>query len=199
MACSTPVASSNSSPNPTEFVATRVAQLLTESALTSATPVLPAATEALTPLPPTLALPTAGATITLPELSAPSGTPAVPGTVCADACVQPAEHFWLERPIPADYVDDVERTYAYGSTQGGQREPHHGVEFVNPADTPVIAAAPGTVIVAGNDSIIAYGPAPKFYGNLVVVKLDQAYDGQPVFNLYGHLKSVAAKVGQPVN
>ncbi len=182
---------------------TRVAEILTETAPTSAveTPrptALPiteesiAPTETDTPRP----LPTAGATITPPATPHATNTPATP---CADAaCVQTAEHFWLERPIPAKYTFTVERTYPYGSTQNGAREPHHGVEFENRSGTPVIAAGAGTVVVAGNDAVIAYGPSLDFYGNVVIIQLDQNYNGQPVFTLYGHLSQITAQVGQHV-
>jgi murein DD-endopeptidase MepM/ murein hydrolase activator NlpD len=102
-------------------------------------------------------------------------------------------------PSDGEYVNYPDRSYRYGSTQDGQREPHHGVELVNPRGTPILAAAPGTVIVAGNDDQVAYGPTTKFYGNLVVVQLDQASNGLPVYNLYGHMLEVAAKVGDRVD
>jgi murein DD-endopeptidase MepM/ murein hydrolase activator NlpD len=204
-ACSAPATSSAAGPNPTEFVATRVAELLTQNAMTAPpqeAPHIPTVTSVST----TLALPTAGATITplpspAPGTGATETRPYGPtATPCADqACVTAAEHFWLERPIPAGYVNYPDRTYPYGSTFQSLREPHHGVEFFNPSGTPVVAAAPGAVVVAGNDWTTAYGPATHFYGNLVVVQLDQPYQGQPVFNLYAHLQSVSATVGQHVN
>jgi len=204
-ACSAAATSSAAGPNPTEFVATRVAELLTQNAMTAPpqeAPHIPTVTSVST----TLALPTSGATITplpspAPGTGASETRPDGPTpTPCADqACVTAAEHFWLERPIPAGYVNYPDRTYPYGSTFQGLREPHHGVEFFNPSGTPVVAAAPGAVVVAGNDWTTAYGPATHFYGNLVVVQLDQPYQGQPVFNLYAHLQSVSATVGQHVN
>jgi murein DD-endopeptidase MepM/ murein hydrolase activator NlpD len=205
----TPPPTASAGPNPTEFVATRVVELLTQNAMTdaAATPVplvTPPFIPTVTPIPGALALPTSGATITPPLSPAASRTPATP---CVEdplqgadqTCVAAAEHFWLERPIPAGYVNYPDRTYPYGSTFQGLREPHHGVEFFNPSGTPVVAAAPGTVVVAGNDWETAYGPATHFYGNLVVVQLDQQHNGQPVFNLYGHLQSVSVTPGQHVN
>ena len=192
-ACSAPPASSAAMPNPTEFVMTRVAELLTQNAVTGNAPFIPTVTS----IPGTLVLPTAGATVTPLPSPAVSSTPATP---CADqACATAAEHFWLERPIPAGYVNYPDRTYPYGSTFQGLREPHHGIEFFNPSGTPVVAAAPGIVVVAGNDGTTAYGPATDFYGNLVVVQLDQPYMGQPVFTLYAHLQSVSTTTGQHVN
>jgi murein DD-endopeptidase MepM/ murein hydrolase activator NlpD len=110
----------------------------------------------------------------------------------------PEDHFWLARPFATPWVDYVDSNYIYGSTQNGKREPHHGVEFQNPAGAPIIAAGAGTVVVAGNDWTEVYGPDPYFYGNLVVVQLDQTYRDQPVFTLYGHLQSIAVTVGQHV-
>jgi murein DD-endopeptidase MepM/ murein hydrolase activator NlpD len=75
---------------------------------------------------------------------------------------------------------------------------HHGVDFMNPAGTAILAAAPGTVIVAGNDLETVYGLKPDFYGNLVVQKLDQPFNGQPVYLLYGHMSQVLASEGQHV-
>ncbi len=143
-------------------------------------------------------LPTSGSTITPPATQEATLTP---GTPCANqACAAAAGHFWLDRPIPSDggYINYVDRSYPYGSTQGGLREPHHGVEFFNGAGTPIIAAAAGTVVVAGQDLAVAYGPAINFYGKLVVVQLDQAYNGQPVFNLYGHMLSIRVQPGDHV-
>lgn len=183
-------------PNPTQFIETRVAELLTQgppTAIPENTPALEFAT--VTPILTPLKVPTAGPTIT-PDVEEAAPTP---GTPCPNqACAALAEHFWLARPVPMESYIYPDRTYAYGSTQQGLREPHHGVEFVNRTGTEVLAAAPGVVIVAGDDSLIAYGPATRFYGKLVVVRLEQEYNGQQVFNLYAHLSDVTAKVGQTV-
>jgi len=198
-ACSTPpTASANI--DPTAFIATRVAEILTQQArdivTLTAPPTTPEPFATITPFSGSINLPTAGATITPQPAPPPTAMPVTP---CADsACITASEHLWLERPIPGDYTNFPERNYAYGSTLQGLREPHHGVEFENPSGTPIIAAGAGTVIVAGNDATTAYGLATNFYGNLVVVQLDQTYGGQPVFNLYAHMKDVTAQVGQRV-
>lgn len=150
----------------------------------------------ITPILTAPVMPTSGPTIT--PLTEATPLPIVL-TPCADTnCARAAEHFILERPIPADGNFFVDRTYLYGSTQQGLREPHHGVEFGNLTGSPVIAAAAGNVIVAGDDSEIAYGPATRFYGKLVVVQLDEVVNGAPIFNLYAHLSDVRAAVGQRV-
>jgi murein DD-endopeptidase MepM/ murein hydrolase activator NlpD len=155
------------------------------------------------------ATPTAAAVLpsALPSATRLSATDQAPGEIeltlqpCADqACASEAGHLWLARPIAGDqgYINYVERSYPYGSTQSGQREPHHGVEFFNPSGTPVLAAGAGEVIVAGVDSDDVYGPQTNFYGNLVVIEHDQTDADRPVYTLYGHLRSIAVTVGQRV-
>ncbi len=117
---------------------------------------------------------------------------------------------------PAPGNDSVDVTYRFGSTQGGLRDPHHGVEFLNSFGTPVVAAGEGVVVVAGSDRdpisppgdwpILFYGPYANFYGNLVVIEhsppaaLFALYPDlpTPLYTLYGHLSEVLVQVGQTV-
>lgn len=108
------------------------------------------------------------------------------------------DHYWLQRPVAAGGVVWTDKHYPYGSTRGGELRPHHGVEFNVPYDTEILAAAAGTVRVAGPDSDEVHGPHTNFYGNLVVIEHDFQYAGQPLFTLYGHLNDVHVSVGQQV-
>jgi murein DD-endopeptidase MepM/ murein hydrolase activator NlpD len=62
----------------------------------------------------------------------------------------------------------------------------------------VLAAGDGVVTVAGGDLAELFGPIPNFYGRLVVIEHDQTYAGQPIYTLYGHLRSLEVRVGQRV-
>jgi len=86
--------------------------------------------------------------------------------------------------------------FPYGATGGGRYHQHHGVDYMNPAGTPVLAAAAGRVLFAGNDQETVYGLQPDFYGNLVIQELDQRFQGQPVYVLYGHLLEASVQAGQ---
>jgi murein DD-endopeptidase MepM/ murein hydrolase activator NlpD len=112
----------------------------------------------------------------------------------------PPDHYWMVRPIPQGWTDYLDRTYAYGSTSGGQFRPHTGAEFWNPASTPVIAVGNAAVFYAGTDWETLFGPNLSFYGNLIVLQLsDYTLNGRPVFAIYGHLSEIYFNTGDTVN
>ncbi len=108
-----------------------------------------------------------------------------------------ADHFVLQRPIGSSDTNYWQRNYSYGSTDGGQRQIHHGLDFLNPQGTPILAAADGVVYYAGQD--LVYGPKPDFYGNVIVIQHTLTDGiGQPIYTLYGHLSSIGVQTGQRV-
>ena len=154
---------------------------------------------------------TATATATATPTQTPSVTPTDIGTPLARETSAPtwtpppqsppqlSDHYLLGRPIASGATNWVDRSYPYGSTSGRRLPLHHGVEFVNARNTPVLAAAAGTVHFAGNDEATQFGPAPNYYGNLVVLQHDSSTpQGQALFSLYGHLEAVSVVSGQRV-
>ncbi len=107
-------------------------------------------------------------------------------------------HFLLERPIKPDDNPLVERSYPFGTTQDGLRNPHHGVEFTNPQGTSVLAAASGKVVVAGTDHETDYGWGLDYYGNLVIIQHEFPGYALPFYTLYAHLSRVLVETGQSV-
>lgn len=117
------------------------------------------------------------------------------------------EHFLFGRPVQPDASSSSpDRFYLYGTTGRGEYEVHHGMEFVNPLGTPVIAVADGTIVVAGPDDLPQCGAGgneicgrkPDYYGNAIILKLDAQYKNQPVYVLYGHVRQWYVKPGQRV-
>lgn len=110
----------------------------------------------------------------------------------------------LDRPIAANTAgagvtgDRPSQFYPYGSTGQGQYPVHHGVEFVNPIGTPTLAVADGRIVVAGTDDQKAWGPYRGYYGQLIVLQLDELCNDQPVYALYGHLSRILVQAGQRV-
>jgi len=162
----------------------------------------PTATETVTP----------SATITETSVPGPTSTPLDGSATDENGDLPPTwtpppenpdvfinDHYRLSRPIADGGVNWVDRTYPYGGTAGGRLQVHHGVEFVNPRGTPILAAGDGSVVHAGNDSGTQYGPYTSYYGNVVVIQHDfQSPEGLPVFSLYGHMDSIEVETGQRV-
>lgn len=111
---------------------------------------------------------------------------------------QADSHFWTGRPLGGGGSNWPASNYLYGSTKGGTLAVHHGVDFGASYGTPLLAVAAGEIVVAGGDQEIAYGLRLDFYGQLIVIRLDQTYNGQPVYALYGHLSEILVEVGQRV-
>jgi murein DD-endopeptidase MepM/ murein hydrolase activator NlpD len=151
-----------------------------------------------TPTPTWTPSPTPTPTITPTPTSTPTPTPSP--TVATPTPAPASSHLWLDIPIGPDSGGDrYPGTYfPYGSTGGGRYYLHHGVDYMNPAGTPVLASAAGTIVVAGNDLETVYGLEPDFYGNLVIEELDQRFQGQPVYLLYAHLSATTIEAGQHV-
>jgi murein DD-endopeptidase MepM/ murein hydrolase activator NlpD len=154
--------------------------------------VTPAKNEALTEV-------KSSPTEAITETAEPPATPLPTFTPPALPFTSPNEHYWLRRPIPEGGTVWTDKAYPYGGTRGGTLRPHHGVEFYVTAGTEILAAASGTVVVAGTDAETIYGPHANFYGNLIVIQLDTPFLSQPVFTLYGHLSQVLVEEGQHVD
>jgi murein DD-endopeptidase MepM/ murein hydrolase activator NlpD len=105
----------------------------------------------------------------------------------------------LADPIHAPGNELADTTYRYGGTQGGARDPHHGVDLSNAFGTPVHAAADGVVVFAGSDAQVPVAQWSNFYGNAVVIQHDLPGMPEPVYTLYGHLSTVEAAVGETVS
>lgn len=154
------------------------------------------------------------ATPTIVQASSPTPTPAL--TPCSEDICTYTTPLFLERPILPPDNDSIDLTYRFGSTQGGLRDPHHGVELLNHFGTTVVAAGNGVVVWAGTDQdptskrgdwpITYFGPYFTFYGNLIIIEhipppdLAQLFPDmpQPVYTLYAHLSEVTVQVGQQV-
>ncbi|MCA9936519.1 MAG: peptidoglycan DD-metalloendopeptidase family protein [Ardenticatenaceae bacterium] len=107
-------------------------------------------------------------------------------------------HFWLTKPLPGGGRYLINDTYPYGWDLDGRLLLHNAVDTAGGMGTPVLAAAPGTVVVAQSDMYEWYGWRCDWYGHLVVVQHDDLWYGQPVFTLYGHVLNINVESGQHV-
>ncbi|MFQ5408411.1 MAG: peptidoglycan DD-metalloendopeptidase family protein [Anaerolineales bacterium] len=133
----------------------------------------------------------------------PTNTPVVPKAERSQLVRPPDnveldEHLWFVRPLGAGLNISPAGNYRYGMTRDGTLAPHHGVDIANPTGAIVVAAGPGEVVFAGTDQAQVYGTTTDFYGNVIVVKMADPWEGHSVYTLYGHLSSVAVSAGQTV-
>jgi murein DD-endopeptidase MepM/ murein hydrolase activator NlpD len=99
-------------------------------------------------------------------------------------------HTWFRRPIADSAANPwIDATYRYGSTMGGNFQQHQGVEFNNPAGTPVHAIGDGIVVFAGQAEAGA---------NTVAILHDRRWEQQYVFSTYYHNSSLSVRSGQRV-
>ena len=103
---------------------------------------------------------------------------------------QAPRHVWFQRPIAAGEGNPfIDATYRYGSTMGGTLQQHQGVEFNNPAGTPVRAIGDGVVVFAG---LAEQG------SNTVAIRHDRQWEGQHIYSTYYHNTSLRVRPGQRV-
>ncbi len=106
-------------------------------------------------------------------------------------------HFWLGRPLPGSERFNLNQWLPYG-WDAYRYLLHNGTDIAEPQGTPLLAAADGLVVTAGEDVSELYGWRCNWYGHLVVVQLDELWQGQPVYYLYGHVQNIIVTVGQRV-
>jgi murein DD-endopeptidase MepM/ murein hydrolase activator NlpD len=107
-------------------------------------------------------------------------------------------HFWLSRPLPGAGRVLINNRFPYGWDENGRLLLHNGVDMAEDLGMPLLAVADGTVVVAQSDYSAWYGWRCDWYGHLVVIELDQRWQDQPVYVLYGHVLNILVESGQRV-
>jgi len=122
----------------------------------------------------------------------------VPMETCDEEVCILSGSFLLERPVGGEGRKTIDTSARFGVYQAAKDDSVRGVYFLNSTGTPVIAAANGTVVVAGDDSQKAYTRNKNIYGNLVIIRHDLPGVSGPVFTLYAHLSEVQVSLDQEV-
>ncbi len=110
----------------------------------------------------------------------------------------PQTHFWLIDPVSGGRKPLENGYYPYGWDGDGRFLLHNGADMPAVQGTMVTAVADGTVVVAQSDADELYGWRCDWYGQLVVLELDEQWQGQPVYVLYGHVQLIQVEAGQRV-
>lgn len=190
-----------------------LAPAATETAAPTATPThTPTAEATATPEPPPQ--PTAAPTSTLsPSPTADTSGVGLPCPVQPPAKPDYARYVLSAEPWPtpdpaadppplslADPLPAAGRNtgYPYGSDGSGRYLLHNGLDMTDENGAPAGAVGDGTVIIARDDLDEMFGWRCDWYGELVVIRLDDMWNQQPVYALYGHIKDVQVSEGQRV-
>jgi len=107
-------------------------------------------------------------------------------------------HFWLSKPLPGAGRTLINQRFPYGWDENGRLLLHNGVDVAEDLGTPVLAVADGSVVVAQSDLNAWYGWRCDWYGHLVVVELDETWQDQPIYVLYGHVLNLKVESGDRV-
>jgi murein DD-endopeptidase MepM/ murein hydrolase activator NlpD len=110
----------------------------------------------------------------------------------------PQPHFWLIDPVQGGRKPLANGYYPYGWDGDGRFLLHNGADMPQDLGTLLLAAATGTVVVAGSDAEALYGWRCDWYGQLVIIELAETWQGQPVYLLYGHIRNIQVEVGERV-
>jgi len=164
-------------------------------------------TEAAPPteLPPTTAPPTEEPSLpeptALPEATSPAEPLPTTGQEesCTDDVCVFTGYLSLLRPIGGEGRLAIDPSSRFGIYRPAREDSIRGVYFLNSTGTPVVAAADGKVIVAGDDSQSAYGRFRNTYGNLVIIQHKLPGFSGRIFTLYGHLSEVLVRVNDQVS
>ena len=126
------------------------------------------------------------------------GASNLPEQTCQeDVCIQDG-YFLLDRPVGGNGRKTIDHANRFGSYRRASGDSYHGVFFLNSTGTPVVAAADGQVVVAGDDLKTVYGSFTNMYGNLVILKHNLPGISEPVYTLYAQLSQVSVKVDNSV-
>lgn len=161
--------------------------------------------------------PTAPPPVTPTPVPSPSATPDTSGVGLPCPATPPAKPEYARyvlsnepwptpdptAPMPLSIADPLPTAgrntgYSYGSDGSGRYLLHNGLDMADEADNLAVAVADGTVIVARGDQEEMFGWRCDWYGELVVIRLDESWADQPVYALYGHIKDVQVSEGQRV-
>jgi murein DD-endopeptidase MepM/ murein hydrolase activator NlpD len=157
----------------------------------------PASVSKPTAVPPTAAPPTDAPPAGQDSPQPPESAPAEPAPCTEEVCIEPGT-LLLQRPLAPGGRITVDPSNRFGEYQRSTRSANLGADFLNSTGAPVVAGAPGEVVVAGDDSRTSYAQRPNLYGNLVILEHSLPSINQPIYTLYAHLSEISVAVGEAV-
>jgi murein DD-endopeptidase MepM/ murein hydrolase activator NlpD len=110
------------------------------------------------------------------------------------------DHFYFSLPVKNADLGHLIPSQRYGVIQaaGGSKDAHLGLDIGLDIGTPVLAAAPGTVIWASYGLLCNCTDTNDPYGIAIVIRHDFGFEGERLYTVYAHLSETEVKVAQRV-
>lgn len=110
------------------------------------------------------------------------------------------DHFYFSLPVKNADLGRLIPSQRYGVIQaaGDIQDAHLGLDMGIDSGTPVLAAAPGTVIWASYGLLCNCTDKNDPYGIAIVIRHDFGFDGERLYSVYGHLSKTEVKVAERV-
>lgn len=111
------------------------------------------------------------------------------------------DHYWFRRPIESNANNRVLLSYTYGVGGFFGSRIHHGIDMPNPEGEEIYAPAAGEVIFASDgrgEGGVDVFQNTAVYGNVVFIRHEFGFQGQPVYTLYAHLLTALVEEGDYV-
>ncbi len=112
--------------------------------------------------------------------------------------ISPYDHFYFHRAIAVNSVNWPLANYRYGGMFPGTEFIHTGIDIPAPRNTPIIAAADGTVKWAGYGVYTGKMDSKDPYGLAVTIEHDFAFEGKQLYTIYAHMDKILVQTGQEV-
>ena len=107
-------------------------------------------------------------------------------------------HFLMSKPLTGGGRLLINKWFPYGWDANGRYLLHNGVDVAEGMETAVVAVADGIIVTAQDDYTELYGWRCDWYGHLVVLELDEQWQGQPIYAVYGHVLELKVEAGDHV-
>ncbi len=112
--------------------------------------------------------------------------------------LNPNDHFFFIRPIPLEEVIWRIDDYRYGDIYENTDIIHTGLDIIADQGTPILAAAAGKVVWAGEGISRGVHGDVDPYGLAVAILHDFGVDQRQIQTVYGHMDRVDVTLGQRV-
>lgn len=106
------------------------------------------------------------------------------------------DHFYFDRPLLMSNSSRLNAEYRYGYYYPEEDVVHTGIDIIGTRGDPVLAAASGKVIFAGNGLLNGANHPEDPYGLAIMVRHSFSYNGYTIYSVYAHLDKINVSKGE---